>query len=179
MPKRADGGNLNKKYMGRFGFKIARALGRAVSWEVGRAMRVKKGRVKKGALSGQSFLTPVPEPKLDYPPATQKEKDWIESVAVLERRVESLKALRSKEAAIELLLLLNAIGAVITQYNDYFAKTAHSREFMEDFWAKLQAISEDIPHFIGAHLSMADKERVVKKTGEKAQINMQTWVITV
>jgi len=160
--------------MGRFTYKIAGAFGRAVSWEVGKAMRKKQRR------SISSVLTPTAHlpPEVEHIPVSEEERKWIKSIDVLDRRVKELKMKRSKTAAREIYLLLCGVGSVHSQNEKFFSGTLHSQDFMACY-KKLAVLSQEMADFTGVHLSQNDINELVSETADKVQVNLETWKLTI
>lgn len=158
--------------MGKFAYKMAGIFGRAVSWEVGKAIRRKQRAACRQSVV--NYLSAAPEPIR----ASKEEKEWIASINALARRVKTLNLERSKLAAREIYLLLGGAGSLHTQNQEFFSVTLHSQEFMAAY-EKFADLTQQMADFSAAHLDQVEIDALVVETQGPVQVNADTWTLTI
>lgn len=151
---------------------MAGIFGRAVSWEVGKAIRRNERAASRRSVI--NYLSTAPEPT----PVSKEEKKWIASINILARRVKSLKSRRSKAAARQIYLLLCGAGSVHTQNQEFFSGTLHSQEFM-DAYRKFADLTQQMADFSEAHLDQLEIDALVAETQGRVRMNTDTWSLKI
>lgn len=150
--------------MGKLAYRINGIFARAVSWEVGKAIRRNERAVSRRSVIISTAPTPV----------SKEEKKWITSIDVLAHRVERLKSGRSKAAAREAYLLLDGAGTVHSQNLEFFSATLHSWEFL-DAYKKFADLTKQMADFSKAHLNRVEIAALVAETQGRVRMNTDTW----